>query len=282
MDKRWTRPGGLYIVATPIGNREDMSPRARDVLREADLIAMEDTRVSLPWLRRIGVEAPFVSYHAHSPAAVRDAIVSRALAGETVALISDAGLPAVSDPGQELVEHAWAKGVPVSVIPGPSAGISAFAGSGFPLPVTLWGFLPARGRARADAVARVLAQSGSQVLYEAPTRLVGLLDDLASQEPERLLTVVRELSKLHEEWWRGTLALAGQQFRRGPVRGEITLVLGPKASQSTSVDWDAVLKHVDVEVAHGRSPREAIEKAAREAGIRRRALYRRWHLRQTT
>jgi 16S rRNA (cytidine1402-2'-O)-methyltransferase len=282
MDKRWTRSGTIYLVATPIGNLADMSARAADVLREADLIAMEDTRVSLPWLRRIGVAAPSFSYHEHSGPERTDALVAAALSGQIVALISDAGLPAVSDPGREVVERAWETGVPISVIPGPSAGISAYAGSGFPLPVTLWGFLPARGRARSDALERVLEGPGSQVLYEAPTRTARLLEECSGRQPGRTVVVVRELSKLHEEWWRGSLAAASEQFGSSPVRGEVTLVLGPTASQPVEVDWDAVLSQVDVEVGQGRSPREAIQLAAREAGVRRQALYQRWHTRQTT
>ncbi len=282
MDKRWTRPGTLYLVATPIGNLEDMSPRAAQVLREADLIAMEDTRVSLPWLRRLGVTASSVSYHEHSDPERVQMLITRAVEGATIALVSDAGLPAISDPGREVVARAWEVGVAVSVIPGPSAGVSAFAGSGFPLPVTLWGFLPPRGGARHEALTRVLATAGSHVLYEAPNRLARLFDELAGRDPDRPAVVARELSKLHEEWWRGTVAQGRLRFASGPVRGELTVVLGPKASQPIEVDWDAVLKQVDDEVAHGRSAREAIEALARETGVHRKTLYQLWHARQTT
>ncbi len=282
MDKRWTRPGTLYLVATPIGNLEDMSPRAAEVLREVDLVAMEDTRVSLPWLRRLGVTAPYVSYHEHSDPERARALVEKAAEGAAIALVSDAGLPAISDPGREVVAMAWEAGVAVSVIPGPSAGVSVFAGSGFPLPVTLWGFLPPRGRARDEAIVRVLETSGSHVLYEAPNRLEKLFGELAGHEPDRAAVVARELSKLHEEWWKGTASEGQLRFASGTVRGEITVVLGPKASQPIEVDWDALLNRVDDEVARGRSAREAIETLAREAGVHRKTLYQRWHARQTT
>jgi 16S rRNA (cytidine1402-2'-O)-methyltransferase len=280
-ERRWVVGGALYVVGTPIGNLSDMAPRALAVLREVDGILAEDTRTSGPWLRREGVTAPIQSYHAHSPEAARDAAVARLASGEALALVSDAGLPGVSDPGQRLVARAWEAGCRVVPVPGPNAALTAFQASGFSLPMTLWGFLAARGRARRTEAQRVVDGLGTQVLYEAPHRireLVELLHELTA--PVRPLMIAREMTKLHEELWRGTVADAVQRVGETGPQGEYTVVLGPAPTlEQSPPDWDAVLKEVDALVSQG----VPLSAACREVGSRfdvsRREVYRRMTLR---
>lgn len=276
--RRWVKPGTLYLVGTPIGNRSDVSQRALEVLAEADLIAAEDTRLSGVWLRTAGVRTPLVSFHAHSAPERIEEILRRLREGEAVAVITDAGMPAVADPGRELVEAAVAAGIPVSAVPGPNAALTAFALSGFPLPMTLWGFLPARGREREAALVRLAEAWGTQVFYEAPHRIVRTLEALRPYVGGRGLVVARELTKIHEEIWRGDVDGALAWLREHPPRGEFTVVVGPRrASQTDEPDWDALLVRVAEAVNRGVSDREALRAVAEAAGVSRRELYRRWH-----
>lgn len=281
-ERRWVRPGALYLVATPIGNRSDLSSRAAQVLAEVDLVVAEDTRVTGGLLKYLGISVPLLSWHAHSDRGRLDEIVRRLEAGAAAAVVSDAGLPAVSDPGRELVEAAWHHGLVVSPIPGPSAGVSAFSASGFELPWVQWGFLPARGAERRTRLGEVLAAPGAQVLYEAPHRVLALLQELKTAGAgERVLVWVRELTKLHEEWFRGTVAKAAAQLAEGPApRGEWTLVLGPSPLIATAapLSWDAAVAAVDRLVAQGASGSEACRQVAAHGGLPRRELYRRWHV----
>jgi 16S rRNA (cytidine1402-2'-O)-methyltransferase len=283
MERRWVEPGTLYVVATPIGNLADMAPRGLSVLREVDQVYAEDTRVSGPWLRREGVTAPIRSFHEHSPATVEVGVIEALLDGQAVAIISDAGMPTVSDPGQGLVARAWEAGVRVVPVPGANAALAAFMVSGFALPMTVWGFLPARGEARRRQVKLVAEAPGTQVLYESPHRVATTLALLAEIGPaDRLVTIARELTKMHEEVWRGSLGNATQRMREGAVRGEFTLVLGPRpaAAQDDAPPWAALLEEVDQLVTKGASPAEACRMVAKENGATRRDLYRRWALRQ--
>jgi 16S rRNA (cytidine1402-2'-O)-methyltransferase len=276
--RRWVKPGTLYLVGTPIGNLSDIGRRALEVLAEVDLIAAEDTRLSGVWLRTAGIKTPLISFHAHSSPARTEAIVDRLREGQAVAVITDAGMPAVADPGRELVEAAAAAGVPVSAVPGPNAAVTAFALSGFPLPVTLWGFLPARGHEREEAVAQLVAGTGTQVFYEAPHRILRTLEDLGPHLGDRRLVVARELTKVHEEVWRGDIAGALAWLRAHPPRGEFTVVVGPRqAPQAAEPSWDALLARVADAVAGGMSDREAVRAVAGAVGVSRRELYRRWH-----
>lgn len=280
--RRWVAPGVLYLVATPIGNRSDLSTRARQVLAEVDLVVAEDTRVTGRLLKYLDISVPLLSWHGHSGSDRLADIVRRLEGGSAIAVVSDAGLPAVSDPGRELVEAAWAHHLPVSPIPGPSAGVTAFAASGFELPWVQWGFLPARGAERRGQLAAVLAAPGAQVLYEAPHRVRGLVDELvAAGAGDRLLVWARELTKLHEQWFRGTVADAAASLAAGPLpRGEWTLVLGPqRPSKAAPLGWDAAVALVDRLVAAGAPGSEACRRVASDGALSRRELYRRWHAR---
>lgn len=265
-------------MATPIGNQRDVSARALEVLAEVDAIGAEDTRVSLPWLRRHGVDTPVFSFHEHSSPDRHREVIERLQASEAVAIISDAGLPAVADPGQELVASAWAHHIPVVPIPGPSAGVAAFAASGFRLPMVLWGFVPARGRERAERLQEILHFPGAHVLYEAPHRIVKTLHDLSAQGAgERLLWVGREMTKLHEEYWRGTVDEARAWLAQKTPRGEFTIVLGPAPSERDPVDWNLLLEHVTQLIDTGAREADACRKVSKAFRVSRRELYQRWH-----
>jgi 16S rRNA (cytidine1402-2'-O)-methyltransferase len=217
--------GRLVVCPTPIGNLEDVTLRVLAALREADVVACEDTRRTRVLLDRYGVKARLVSYHEHNERARAGALVDRMRAGETVALVSDAGMPLVSDPGYVLVRACVAAGLPVEVLPGPSAAITALVASG--LPADEWrfgGFLPRKkGELR-----RVLAEpGGTLVAFEAPRRVPGTLALLASVDPDRSVAVCRELTKAHEEIVRGSAAELAARYAESPPRGEVVLVLGP-------------------------------------------------------
>jgi 16S rRNA (cytidine1402-2'-O)-methyltransferase len=217
--------GRLVVCPTPIGNLEDVTLRVLSALREADVVACEDTRRTRVLLDRYGVKARLVSYHEHNEAARAASLVSRMQAGETVALVSDAGMPLVSDPGYVLVRACVAAGLPVEVLPGPSAALTALVASG--LPADSWrfgGFLPRKkGELR-----RVLAEpGGTLVAFESPRRVPATLALLASTDPDRPVAVCRELTKAHEEIVRGSAAELAARYAEAPPRGEVVLVLGP-------------------------------------------------------
>jgi 16S rRNA (cytidine1402-2'-O)-methyltransferase len=274
-------PGRLVVVATPIGNLEDLSPRAAAALRDADLVACEDTRRTAVLLRHAGADAPMVPTHAHNEAARADDLTRRMLAGATVALVSDAGAPGVSDPGARVVAAAAAAGVEVTVVPGPSAVTAALAASGLPADrFTFVGFLPRRAAER-QALLRTAPEAGTLVGLESPRRLPALLADLAAVEPGRRAVVCRELTKRHEEVARGTLAELAERFRT-PPRGEVTVVLAPpdataapddaRLSEGLALLLDAGLapaRAAEAAAALGAAPRNAAYRAALEAARRR-------------
>ncbi|MBX5467094.1 MAG: 16S rRNA (cytidine(1402)-2'-O)-methyltransferase [Firmicutes bacterium] len=271
-------PGVLYLVPTPIGNLGDWSPRARAVVSAVDLVLAEDTREFRVLCTALGiVPAAVWSFHQHNVGQRLPAVLDRLRQGQAVALVADRGMPAVSDPGQELVAAALREGLRVSPLPGPSAAVAAFAASGFPHPFVFWGFLPARGRARAEALSAVAATPWTQVLYEAPHRLERTLADLANLVgEEREVAVVREISKRFEEVWRGSLRAA--RLHAGGWRGELVLVVAPKSPQGRDVaepDWDRLLEAVRRATASGQSLRDAVRTVAAEAGVSRRLLYQR-------
>jgi 16S rRNA (cytidine1402-2'-O)-methyltransferase len=263
-------PPGLYIVATPIGNLSDLSPRAAATLRGADLILAEDKRVTAKLLAHAEAKAPMRVYHDHSSDEDRRRTLDL-LASMAVALVSDAGTPLISDPGYKLVRAARAAGHPVFTIPGPCAAIAALTVAGLPTDRFLFaGFLPAKAKARRDAVAELAAIKASIVLYEGGPRLGDSLADLAHGLGERDGAVVREISKLHEECVTGTLSQLAERYRETPPRGEIVIVVGPPSEREASAaEIDAAL----MESLAAQSPSRAAAEVATRLGIPRKRAY---------
>jgi 16S rRNA (cytidine1402-2'-O)-methyltransferase len=220
--------GTLYLVAGPIGNLEDITLRALRVLREVDLVAAEDTRQAAKLLGHYGISRPTVSYHSHNRRQVAPRLIERLRRGESVALLSDAGLPGISDPGSELVRLAEREGIPVTVLPGPSALVAAAALSGFRLDgVSFWGFPPRRPGRRRRFFETLLGEGRPFVFYESPHRIVETLADLAALEPGRPVAVARELTKVFEEVIRGPAESVAVAVATRGARGEYTVVVGP-------------------------------------------------------
>lgn len=229
-------PPGLYIVATPIGNLGDMTSRAAETLRRADHILAEDKRVSAKLLAHIGAKAPMTAYHDHSDDKLRERILGD-LGTKAVALISDAGTPLISDPGYKLVRAARQAGHAVHTLPGPCAAIAALTLAGLPTDRFLFlGFLPAKAKARADAIAEIASIRASLVLYESGPRLGDSLTALRDGLGDREAAIIREISKLHEETVGGTLAELADRFDRNPPRGEIVIVVGPPPERENASD----------------------------------------------
>ena len=264
---------GLYIVATPIGNLSDLGPRAAAILAQADVVAVEDSRVTAKLLRHIGVKRPMIAYHDHVAEGVRPALVAR-MASEAVALVSDAGTPLISDPGYKLVRDARAAGRAVVTIPGPCAAVAALTLAGLPTDRFLFiGFLPEKAKARDEAIAEVAEIRATLILYESGKRLVKTLDALLRGLGERPAAVAREISKLYEECQDGTLSELAARYGSAPPRGEIVIVVGPPlplkaASQS---ECDAALSEALTRL----SPARAAGEVAKKLGLDRRTLYER-------
>jgi 16S rRNA (cytidine1402-2'-O)-methyltransferase len=266
--------GDLYLVPTPIGNLEDITLRALRVLREVDLIAAEDTRVTGRLLAHFEIATPLTSYHEHSKLTKLDTILEALEAGD-VALVSDAGTPGLSDPGYELIQAALAHGVRVIPLPGPSALLPALVASGLPTDRFLYlGFLPRRKAARRSAIESVREVPHTLALFEAPHRLLDTLSDLGEILGERQVAVARELTKLHEEMWRGTLGAALAYFGEHPPRGEITLVVAG-ASPADAARWtEAEVRAALAErLAQGESPSAAARTVAKASGWPRKTVY---------
>ena len=220
--------GTLYMVATPIGHLGDFSFRGVETLRGAAVIACEDTRHTRRLLTHYGISAPLVSIHAHTRAETIERLLGRVEAGESVAYVTDAGTPGISDPGGVLAERAHARGIPVVPVPGPAAVLAALAAAGFPADRFLFlGFLPKRGTARHELLLRIAFEPFTTVCYEAPGRTAALLAELADKcGADRAAAVARELTKLHEEIRRGTLGELAAYYEAHPPRGEVTVVVG--------------------------------------------------------
>jgi 16S rRNA (cytidine1402-2'-O)-methyltransferase len=265
---------GLYLVATPIGNLADITLRALAVLRGADRIFCEDTRVTAKLLARYGIATPLASYHDHNAEQVRPVILTSLRRGERVALVADAGTPLVSDPGYKLVREAIAENLPITAIPGPTAAVTAVILSGLPPDAFLFaGFLPPRQAARRRALARWAAVEATLVFYETTPRLAGSLADMAEVLGNRTAAVARELTKLHEGVRRGRLADLAAHYRlAGPPRGEAVVIVGPpERREPDQAEIDERLRTTLSELG----VREAAAKLASETGRSRGELYRR-------
>ena len=264
-------PPGLHIVATPIGNLGDLSPRAADTLRRANRILVEDTRTTAKLLHHIGARVPMTRYDDHSSESAREAIVAR-LAQEAIALVSDAGTPLISDPGFKLVRAARAAGHAVHTIPGPCAAIAALTLAGLPTDRFLFlGFLPAKAKARQDVVAEIAAVRATLVIYESGQRLADTLLALGSQLGPRDAAVARELTKLHEECVTGTLTELAQRYADAIPKGEIVIVVGP-AQEAEAVSDDRIDALLDEALAR-LSPSRAAAEVAEQLSIPRKRAY---------
>jgi 16S rRNA (cytidine1402-2'-O)-methyltransferase len=262
---------GLYIVATPIGNLGDLSPRAAATLAAADVIAVEDSRVTAKLLRHIGVKRPMVPYHDHVAEGVRPALIAR-MATEAIALVSDAGTPLISDPGYKLVRDARAASVPIVTIPGPSAAIAALTLSGLPTDRFLFiGFLPTKAKARAEAIAEIATIRATLVFYESGPRLRATLSTLAEGLGNREAAVARELSKLYEQCVAGPLVALAERYADVPPKGEIVVVVAPPGPPpvATQSDADTAL----INALSRLSPGRAASEVAQTLGLDRRTLY---------
>jgi 16S rRNA (cytidine1402-2'-O)-methyltransferase len=263
------RPGRLVVCPTPIGNLEDVTLRVLAALREADVIACEDTRRTGTLLERYGVDGRLLSYHEHNERARTEELVARMRDGATVALVSDAGMPLVSDPGLVLVQACVAAGLGVEVLPGPSAALSALVASA--LPTDHWSFVGFLPRKRGE-LTKVLATPETLVCFESPRRLAATLAVLAERDPEREVAVCRELTKLHEEIVRGSAAELAARYGAAEPRGEIVLVLGP--ATRVEVSLDGPLAAVRRLVEAGAKRRVAASVVAELTGASANALYR--------
>lgn len=266
--------GSLVIVGTPIGNLGDMSPRAGEALAAADVVCCEDTRRTGRLLAHIGVTAGrLLRVDEHTEHDACEEVVALVASGRRVALVSDAGMPGVSDPGERLVAAVAAAGLDVTVVPGPAAVVTAVAGSGLPAGRFVFeGFLPRRGNERAARLASIAADDRATVIHESPHRLAATLDDLVGAcGPDRRAVVARELTKLHEEFARGTLAELGE-WASGPVKGEVVVVIegAPPAADATDEEIVVALRGV---LASGSSRRDAAADVAAELGAGRRRVY---------
>lgn len=270
---------GLHLVATPIGNLGDITLRALWVLRGVDRILCEDTRVTARLLAHFAIDKPLDAYHDHNADRVRPAVLAALRRGETLALVSDAGTPLVSDPGYRLVREALAEGLPVTAAPGPSAAVTALILSGLPPDTFLFaGFLPARPTARRKTLAQWRELAATLIFYEGPSRLAAALEDMAEMLGDRPAAVARELTKHHEEMRRGSLAPLAAHYRDAPApRGEIVIVVGPPLA--TAPDNDDLDRRLDALLAE-LSVRDAAAALAAETGLSRRALYERALARQ--
>jgi len=275
--------GILYLCATPIGNLEDITLRVLQTLREADLVAAEDTRRTRRLLSHYDIHTPITSYHEHNRRRQGEYLLERLAGGDMVALVSDAGTPGISDPGEDLVREAVDRGIPVVPLPGPSALLAALVVSGLNVERFVFeGFLPAKGSGRTRRLAELVGESRTVVLYEAPHRVLKTLQDLIETLGDRRACAARELTKLHEELLRDTLSGLQEHFTTQPPRGEFVLVIegAPNESDKTAELWAATPpeEHVRLLMQDGLAANEAIKKVARLRNLPRRELYKKIHV----
>ena len=268
-------PGTLYLVPTPIGNLSDVSDRCRETLAQADFIAAEDTRVSLRLLNALALKKELVSYHEHNKAASGPRILERLLAGQSCALVTDAGCPAISDPGEDLVRLCVDNAVPVCAIPGPCALVTALCASGLPTGRFCFeGFLPAQKKERSARLAALRSETRTMIFYEAPHRLCATLDALcAAFGPDRRISLCRELTKLHEEYRRTTLREAVAHHRENPPRGEFVLVVEGAEGSAEVPDMDKAVDAVLELIASGVKRKDAARLIAEQTGLKKNELY---------
>jgi 16S rRNA (cytidine1402-2'-O)-methyltransferase len=275
---------GLYLVGTPIGNLEDMTLRSIRVLKQADLIACEDTRQTQKLLHHYGIETRAVSYHEHNEASRAAELVEKLAQGARIAVVSDAGMPGISDPGSRLVSLAIVRGVPIVPVPGPSAFLAALVASGLPTDsFSFRGFLPAKSGARRRELEKILDADETQIYYEAPHRIRETLADVMEVlGPGRPVVVARELTKIHEEFLRGTAAEVAQDLNsRGDIKGEITLLIGRAAEGQSAPRGTSIGERIEEIIREDKvDEKAALKKVAKERGISKSEAYREWQRRR--
>ena len=269
---------GLYLVATPIGNLEDITLRAIRVLKECDLIACEDTRQTQKLLNHFGIETPMISYYEHNEASRAAELIEKLAAGARIAVVSDAGTPGISDPGFRLVTLAIERGMPVIPIPGPAAFVAALVASGLPVEsFSFRGFLAAKSGARRKQLESVRQSIQTEIFYEAPHRIRETLEDVAAVlGPTRRIVVGRELTKIHEEFLRGTAAeIIEITKKRGEIKGEIVLLIGPASEDERVVERVSIRDRVQQLMREENlDEKSALKKVAKERGISKSEAYR--------
>lgn len=271
-----TSCGRLTLVGTPIGNLSDFSPRAVAALQECDFIAAEDTRVTLTLLNHFGIKKPLVSYYEHNKRERGEQICARLEAGENAVLVSDAGMPAISDPGEDLVALCHERGIPVGIVPGPSAVVTALALSGLPTGrFTFEGFLSMNKRGRREHLAELQTERRTMVFYEAPHKLSSTLDDMLAAWGDRRIAIIRELTKIHEEVIRTTLAEAAARYQQEAPRGEIVLIIeGAPVQDAPEQTPEQASEHARRYMQEGLSASDAARRAAAETGVKKGDIYR--------
>ncbi len=272
--------GTLYLVATPIGNLEDITLRALRVLREVDLIACEDTRRTKKLLTHFNISKPTVSYHEHNERARAVELAAKLEAGAQIALVTDAGTPLLSDPGHRIVEEAIKRGISVMPVPGPSAVVAALAASGLPTSEFLFaGFLPSKQTARRARLSEFASARSTLVFYEAPHRIEATLRDALDAMGDRQSVIARELTKIHEEFLRGSLSELIEEIARRVIRGEIVLLISPIGDDTCSAssqraEHSSIAEDVERLIAEGLDRKSALKRAARLRGITKSKAYR--------
>lgn len=265
----------LYVVGTPIGNMGDMSPRAVETLDSVDFIAAEDTRVTLKLLNHFGIKKPMVSYFEHNKHDKGERIIDRILAGENCAVVTDAGMPCISDPGEDLIRQCEQAGIRTVVVPGPSAVISALAVSGLETGrFTFEGFLSVNKKSRSEHLESLRSERRTMIFYEAPHKLPNTLKDLYDNFGDRRLTIARELTKLHEEIIRTTTSKAAEKYIEEPLKGEIVLILeGKKESKTSDITPEEAVAYAKKLIEGGMRPTDAAKEAAAMAGLKKNDIY---------
>lgn len=268
---------GLYVVATPIGNLNDLSPRAVEILKSVSFIAAEDTRNTQKLLNHLGIKKEMISYHAHNIVERSGKLIERMQNGESIALVSDAGTPAISDPGEELVRICHENGIRVTPISGPSAVITALSASGMPTGrFTFEGFLSTAHNSRKEHLSSLVDEKRTMVFYEAPHRLLKTLKDMAEYFGDRKVVLARELSKFYEEIITTSLFAAIEKYEQKDPLGEFVVIVGGKPEEEILPDYDAAERIFNEALSNGLSRTDAVKEAAKKTGLRKNDLYNRF------
>ncbi len=268
--------GILYICPTPIGNLEDITLRTINVLKEVDLIAAEDTRHTLKLLNHYDIKKPLISYHEHNKITKGEKLLEKLKNGEKIALVTDAGMPGISDPGQDIIKLCIENGIQVVALPGPTAFVLALVMSGLTTDRFVFeGFLPSKGKERKDILEKLIYETRTIILYEAPHRIEALLKDLLETLGNRKISISRELTKIHEETFRGTVEKAIEKFQTQKPKGEFVIVVeGAKGNEENSFDHISIKEHIKMYMDEGLSKKDSIKRVAKERNIPKSQVYR--------